>query len=46
MTVTYQPPGLNRIGSPHALTLTRQEGSDADIGRFRAAYGNLTCDTL
>ena len=45
MTVTYQPRGLNRIGSPRALTLTHPEGSNTDVGRFRAAYGNLICDT-
>jgi hypothetical protein len=45
MTVTYQPPGLDRIGSPRALTLTHEEGSNADAGRFPAAYGNLICDT-
>ena len=45
MTVTYQPPGLNRIGSPHALALTREEGSDAGVGGFRAAYGDLICGT-
>lgn len=43
MTVTYEPPRLNRIGSPHALTLTRREGSNADVGSFQAAYGNLFC---
>ena len=44
MTVTYEPPRLNWIGSPHALTLTHQEGSSADVGSFQAAYGNLICD--
>ncbi len=44
MTVTYEPPRLNWIGSPHALMLTHQEGSSADVGSFQAAYGNLICD--
>jgi hypothetical protein len=44
MTVTYEPPRLNRIGSPHALTLTHQEGWSADIGSSPAVYGNLICD--
>jgi hypothetical protein len=42
MTVTYQPPRLNRIGSVHALTLTYQEGSNPDVGSFQAAHGNPT----
>lgn len=45
MTVTYEPPLLNGIGSPHALVLTRQEGSNADVGSFQAAYSNLIRDT-
>jgi hypothetical protein len=45
MTVTYEPPRLNRIGSPRTLTLTHREGSDADVGSFQAAHGNLICDT-
>jgi hypothetical protein len=45
MTVTYEPPRLNRIGSPHALTLTHREGSNADVGSFHAAYGDLIGDT-
>lgn len=45
MTVTYEPRRLNRTGSPHALTLTRHEGSNADIGSFQTAYGSLICDT-
>jgi hypothetical protein len=45
MTVRYEPPRLNRIGSPRALTLTHREGSDADVGSFQAAHGNLICDT-
>jgi len=44
MTVTYEPPRLNRIGSLHALTLTRREGSIADVGSSQAAYGNLICN--
>jgi len=46
MTVTYEPPRLNRIGSPHALALTHQEGSNADVGSSQEAYGNLICDRL
>lgn len=46
MTVTYEPPRPNRIGSPHALTLTRQEGSSAHAGSFRAACGNHICDAV
>jgi len=45
MTVTYQPQRLNMIGSPHALTLTHQEGSNADAGSFQAAQGNPICGT-
>lgn len=45
MTVTYKPPRRNRIGSPHALMLTHQEGSNAGVGGFQAGYGNLICDT-
>jgi hypothetical protein len=45
MTVTYEPPRLNRIGSPQALTLTPQEGPTADVGRFQAAHGNPICGT-
>lgn len=45
MTVTYEQPRLNWIGSPHALILTRQEGSNAGVGSFQAAYGDLICDT-
>jgi hypothetical protein len=44
MTVTNEPPRLNKIGSPHTLTLTHQAGSKADVGSFRAACGNLICD--
>jgi hypothetical protein len=44
MTVTYEPPRLNMIGSPHAPMLTRQQGSSVDIGSSQAAYGNLICD--
>lgn len=46
MTVTYEPPRLNRIGSPHALTLTPQKGPSADIGSSQAACGNRICDNL
>jgi len=45
MTVTYEPPRLNRIGSPHALALTHQEGSNADVGSSQAAHGNPICGT-
>jgi hypothetical protein len=45
MTVRYEPRRPNRIGSPHALTLTHQEGSNAHVGSFRATYDNLICDT-
>jgi hypothetical protein len=41
MTVTNEPPRLNRTGSPHALTLTHQEGPNADVGSSRAAHGDL-----
>ncbi len=40
MTVTYGSPRLNRIGSPHSLTLTHEEGSNADVGSSQAAPGN------
>jgi len=40
MTVTHEPPRLNRIGSVHALTLTHEEGSNADVGSFQAAQGD------
>jgi len=40
MTVTYEPPRLNRIGSVHTLTLTHQEGPNADVGSFQAAHGD------
>jgi hypothetical protein len=45
MTVTYEPPRLNRIGSPQVLMLTPQGGSTTDVGRFQAAHGNPICGT-
>lgn len=43
MTVTYEPPRLNKVGSLHALTLTstHEDGPpDADVGRFPALPDN------
>ena len=40
MTVTYESPRLNRIGSLHSLALTHEEGSNADAGSSQAAHGN------
>ncbi len=45
MTLTYEPPCLNRIGSPHVLALTNEEGSNADVGSSQAAHGNPTSGT-
>ena len=45
MTVTHEPPCLNRIGSPHALALTHEERSNADVGSSQAAQGNPTSGT-
>jgi hypothetical protein len=45
MTVTYEPPRLNRIGLLHALTLAHEEGSNVDVGSFQAAHGNPICGT-
>jgi hypothetical protein len=45
MTVTYESPRLNRIGSLHSLTLTHEEGSNADAGSSQAAHGNPICGT-
>lgn len=45
MTVTYEPPRLNRIGSPHSLALTHEEGSNADVDSFQAAHVNPFCGT-
>jgi hypothetical protein len=43
VTVTYEPPRLNRVGSVHALTLTREDRPpDADIGRIPALPRNPT----
>jgi hypothetical protein len=39
MTVTYEPPRLNRIGSLHPLASTHEEGSNADVGSSKAAHG-------
>ena len=33
--VTYEPPGLNRVGSLHPLTLTREDGSNVYVGVSR-----------
>jgi hypothetical protein len=41
--VTYEPPRLNRIGSLHALTLTREAGPDADVGCCQALRDNRSC---
>jgi hypothetical protein len=43
MTVTYEPPPRNRVGSMHVRTLTHEEGSNADVGSFQAAHGNPIC---
>lgn len=43
--VTYEPPGLNRVGSLHPLTLTREDGSNVYVGRFQTARGNPICAT-
>jgi len=40
MTVTHEPPRLNRPGSLHVRTLTRKEGPNADVGGSHAAHGN------
>jgi hypothetical protein len=45
MTVRYEPPRLNRVGSPHALTLIHEEASNADAGSFQAAHSNPICAT-
>jgi hypothetical protein len=45
MTVMYESPRLNRIGSLHSLTLTHQEGSNADVGSSQAAHANPNCGT-
>jgi hypothetical protein len=45
MTVTYESPRLNRIGSLHSLTLTHAEGSNSDVGSFQTANGNPVCAT-
>jgi hypothetical protein len=39
MTVTYEPPRLNRIGSLHSSALTHEEGSNADVSSSPAAHG-------
>jgi hypothetical protein len=44
MTVTHEPPRLNRIGS-HVLALTNEEGSNADVGSSQAVHGNPICGT-
>jgi hypothetical protein len=43
MTVTYESPRLNRIGSLHALALTHEERANADTGSSQAAHGNPIC---
>lgn len=43
MTVTYEPPRLHRAGWLHVLTLTHEEGPNADMGSFQAAYDNPIC---
>lgn len=45
MTVTYEPPRLNRVGSLHMRTFTHEEGSNADVRSSQAAHGNLISDT-
>jgi hypothetical protein len=45
MTVTYEWLRLKRDGPPHALTLTHEDGSNADVGSFPAAQGNSICAT-
>jgi hypothetical protein len=45
MTVTYESPRPNRIGSLRSLTLTHEVGPNADVGSSRAAHGNLICGT-
>jgi hypothetical protein len=44
VTVTYELPRLNRIGSLHiALTWTHEAGQDADVGTFQALRDNPGC---
>jgi hypothetical protein len=38
MIVTTEPPGLHRVDSLYAVTLTRQEGSNVDVGGCQAAH--------
>jgi len=45
MIVTYEPPRLNRVGSLHPLTLTREDAPNVDAGSFQAARGNPICAT-
>ena len=41
VTVTYQPPRLNRVGSLHVLTLTHEDAPpDADVGGIPALPDN------
>lgn len=43
MIVAFEPPGLNRVGSLHPLTLTREDARNVDVGTFQAARGNSIC---
>jgi hypothetical protein len=43
MTVTYQSPRLNGIGSLHSLALTHEERSNADVGGSQATRGDSIC---
>jgi hypothetical protein len=45
MTVTHEPPRLNRATSLHVRTLTHEEGPNADVGSSQAAHGNPICST-
>ena len=45
MIVAYEPPGLNRVGSLHPLTLTRENAPKVDVGSFQEARGNRICAT-
>ena len=41
MTVTYESPRVNKVGSLHAMTLTHEDGPlDADVGGIPALPDN------
>jgi hypothetical protein len=41
MTVTYEPPRLNGVGSLNVLI--HEEGPNADVGSFRETLGDPIC---